>query len=83
MELVGSTKAIVAGETPSIVLAVRIWVSLVPTIAPVGAATLPVKVVALPAMGICVAVKPEILLLPAFAITNASVATLVVLSAAA
>jgi hypothetical protein len=46
------------------VLFVRVCVSLVPTIVPVGAATLEVRVVALPAMPICPVVSPLIPLDP-------------------
>jgi len=44
-------------------LFVSVCVSEVPTIVPVGAATEDVRVVELPAMGICVEVKPEMPLL--------------------
>jgi len=44
---------------PSIALLVSVWVSVVPTIAPTGAATEDVRVVDDPAIGICPVVSPE------------------------
>ncbi len=53
-----STGAVMVGEVS--VLLVSVWVSVVPTMAPDGAATLLVRVDELPAIGICPVVNPEI-----------------------
>lgn len=61
---VGSTYPNVVGVTPSTVLFVRVCVSVVPTIVPVGAGTELVTVEDEAAIGICVAVIPDSPLLP-------------------